>query len=46
MDHCRARLARFKCPRSIDAVESLPRTPTGKLLKHVLRRSYLEAAGA
>jgi fatty-acyl-CoA synthase len=37
---CRARLARFKCPRSIDVVDQLPRTPTGKLLKHVLRRRY------
>jgi long-chain acyl-CoA synthetase len=43
---CRERLAHFKCPRSIEAVDALPRTPTGKLLKHVLRRSYLEAAGA
>jgi fatty-acyl-CoA synthase len=40
VDHCRARLARFKCPARIDAVDELPRTPTGKLLKHVLRRSY------
>jgi long-chain acyl-CoA synthetase len=37
---CRAQLARFKCPRSIDVVDQLPRTPTGKLLKHVLRRRY------
>jgi fatty-acyl-CoA synthase len=36
----RSRLARFKCPRSIDVVDQLPRTPTGKLLKHVLRRRY------
>jgi len=40
LDHCRARLARFKCPTSIDATDQLPRTPTGKLLKHVLRRQY------
>jgi fatty-acyl-CoA synthase len=42
IDHCRARLATFKCPTRIEAVDQLPRTPTGKLLKHVLRRSYLE----
>ncbi|MGH2746904.1 MAG: AMP-binding protein [Actinomycetota bacterium] len=29
----RQRLAGFKCPRRIAAVESLPRTPTGKLLR-------------
>jgi acyl-CoA synthetase (AMP-forming)/AMP-acid ligase II len=34
------RLARFKCPKSIDFVESLPRNPTGKLLKRVLREKY------
>jgi acyl-CoA synthetase (AMP-forming)/AMP-acid ligase II len=46
LDFCRERLARFKLPRSIDAVDTLPRTPTGKLLKHVLRRSYPESSGA
>jgi fatty-acyl-CoA synthase len=40
--HCRAQLAKFKCPTTIEATEQLPRTPTGKLLKHVLRRRYLE----
>jgi fatty-acyl-CoA synthase len=37
MAYCRERLAGFKCPRSIDFVDALPRTPTGKLRKHVLR---------
>jgi long-chain acyl-CoA synthetase len=37
---CRARLAHFKCPRAIDFAESLPRTPTGKMAKRVLRDSY------
>lgn len=32
-----ARLARFKVPRDYLIRESLPRTPTGKLMKHVLR---------
>jgi fatty-acyl-CoA synthase len=30
------RIARFKLPRSIDFVDVLPRTPTGKLAKHQL----------
>ena len=34
------RLAHYKCPKSVDFVESLPRNPTGKLLKRVLREKY------
>jgi long-chain acyl-CoA synthetase len=34
-------LAKFKCPRSIDFHETLPRTPTGKLRKSLLREKYL-----
>jgi long-chain acyl-CoA synthetase len=35
--HCRGRLAGFKCPRSVEFVAELPRTPTGKLLRRQLR---------
>jgi long-chain acyl-CoA synthetase len=35
--HCRSRLASFKCPRSVEFVAELPRTPTGKLLRRRLR---------
>ncbi|WP_235174727.1 AMP-binding protein [Tomitella biformata] len=34
--YCREQLAAYKCPRSVSFEESLPRTPTGKLLKRVL----------
>ena len=37
IEHCRARLASFKCPRSIEFVADLPRLPTGKLLRRQLR---------
>jgi long-chain acyl-CoA synthetase len=37
---CRARLARFKCPQSIDIVERLPRSDNGKLYKRRLREQY------
>jgi fatty-acyl-CoA synthase len=37
---CRERLAHFKCPTSVDFVDSLPRTATGKLQKFVLRERY------
>jgi len=36
----RERLAGYKCPKSIDFVESLPRNATGKLLKRVLREPF------
>ena len=37
---CREHLARFKCPRSVDVLDALPRNPTGKILKRDLRRPY------
>ena len=46
IEHCRAQLARVKCPRSIDFRAELPRTPTGKLLKRLLKDEYASAARA
>ena len=37
---CRQHLARYKCPRSIDFAAELPRAPTGKLYKRLLREKY------
>jgi long-chain acyl-CoA synthetase len=37
---CRQHLAHIKCPRSVDFEEELPRLPTGKLYKRVLRDRY------
>jgi acyl-CoA synthetase (AMP-forming)/AMP-acid ligase II len=37
---CREHLAHFKCPRTIDFVDELPRLPTGKLYKGPLREKY------
>ena len=37
---CRAHLSAVKCPRSIDFLEELPRHPTGKLYKRLLRDQY------
>jgi len=37
---CRQYLAHIKCPRSIDFEEQLPRLPTGKLYKRLLRDRY------
>lgn len=38
--YCRAGLSKFKCPTSVDFIDSLPRLPTGKLLKRELRKRY------
>jgi long-chain acyl-CoA synthetase len=38
--HCEASLARYKCPRSIDFTDALPRDPNGKLYKRTLRDPY------
>ena len=38
--YCRANLAHFKAPRTIDFVDELPRLPTGKLYKRKLRDQY------
>jgi fatty-acyl-CoA synthase len=37
---CREHLAHFKCPTSVDFLDSLPRTATGKLQKFLLREKY------
>ncbi|MDU8912303.1 acyl-CoA synthetase [Aestuariicoccus sp. MJ-SS9] len=40
IDYCRQRLSPVKCPRSIDFLETLPRSATGKLYKRQLRDLY------
>jgi acyl-CoA synthetase (AMP-forming)/AMP-acid ligase II len=37
---CKGKLGGFERPRSVDFVGALPRTPTGKVLKRVLREPY------
>jgi long-chain acyl-CoA synthetase len=41
--HCRERLAAFKCPRTVDFVDALPRQDNGKIYKGLLRERYREA---
>ena len=38
--YCRSKISKRKCPVSIDFEEELPRTPTGKLLKRLLKERY------
>ena len=40
LEHCRAQLAHYKCPKTIDFDPELPRQPTGKLYKRLLRDRY------
>jgi acyl-CoA synthetase (AMP-forming)/AMP-acid ligase II len=40
IEHCRSRLAHYKCPTSVGAIDVLPRNPSGKILKRELRAPY------
>ncbi len=39
---CRGQLATYKCPRTVDFVDELPRDPNGKLYKRLLKERYWE----
>lgn len=43
IEYCRDRLARFKAPREVRFVDRLPRLPSGKLNKNLLRDQILAA---
>ncbi len=38
--HARTHIAGYKCPKSIDFIEALPRNPSGKILRRELRAPY------
>ena len=40
--YARERIAAFKCPKSVDFVQSIPRNASGKTLKRELRKPYWE----
>jgi len=40
VEFCRSRLAHYKCPQSVDFLDSFPKTGTGKILKRELRKLY------
>jgi long-chain acyl-CoA synthetase len=37
IEFCRARLAAYKYPRVVEIVDEVPKTPTGKFLRRLLR---------
>lgn len=43
IEWCRARIASFKKPRSVDFVDALPENANGKVLKRELRERYWAA---
>jgi long-chain acyl-CoA synthetase len=43
--HCAERIAKYKCPRSIDFIVEMPRDPNGKLYKRKLRDPYWQGHG-
>jgi long-chain acyl-CoA synthetase len=45
IEHCRARLASYKCPRRVDFVDHLPRQDNGKIYKRLLRDRYRTTTG-
>jgi long-chain acyl-CoA synthetase len=39
---CQKNLAKYKCPKSVDFIQNMPRDPNGKLMKRKLRDPYWE----
>ena len=40
IEFCRERLAHFKCPKSVEFIDELPKSGAGKILKRALRDAY------
>jgi len=40
IDYCKARLADFKCPKTVRFLDDIPKGPTGKLLKRELAKMF------
>lgn len=41
IEFCKTKLASFKCPKDVVFIDALPRNPSGKILKRVLREQHL-----
>ncbi len=46
LEYCRDHLSHIKCPRSVDFEKELPRHPTGKLYKRLIRDKYWGKRGS
>jgi len=45
IEYCRANLAHYKCPKTVELVAELPRDPNGKVRKRELRETYWSGTG-
>jgi long-chain acyl-CoA synthetase len=45
IDFCRQKLAHYKAPKSVDFVDTLPKSPAGKILKRQIREDYRTESG-
>jgi long-chain acyl-CoA synthetase len=43
IEHCKAAIAQYKCPRRIEFVDQLPRDENGKSRRHIVREQYRSA---
>ena len=46
LSYARQRIAHYKCPKSLDFMEQLPRLPTGKLYKRLIKDKYWGKTGS
>jgi len=37
---CKEHIAGYKCPKTVDFISELPKSPTGKVLRRVLREKH------
>lgn len=44
LDYCRGKLAGFKRPQAVEFIAEIPRNPSGKILKRLLREQYPRTA--
>ena len=44
--YTRQHIAHYKCPKSVDFIDELPRLPTGKLYKRLLKDRYWGKTGS
>jgi acyl-CoA synthetase (AMP-forming)/AMP-acid ligase II len=40
IDFCNGKLARYKIPKGVEFIDVIPRNPTGKILKRLLREQF------
>ena len=40
LDYCQGKLARFKQPWAVEFIDEIPRNPSGKILKRILREQF------